>query len=565
MSAQPQLQRIKIPDLVIRSADGKTETIPLTIERLSLGRSNVNDRAYPEDVGLSREHMVVERAGEDWVVRDLGSKNGTLVNGSRLTAPWKLKPGDRVAAGHLLLTFSPLLEEEASSEVVFYEGGDEAADLTSETPSSSTVITNLKELLAQERAATKDTTGGALEMVTRMKALIRAGRELAGHRPLEDLFAVILDLSLEAVSANRGVLMTLEGEQLIVRAARGEGFRISTAVRDHVIEAKSSLLVRDAQQDRAFRERLSIQEHKVRSMIAVPLQTSDKVMGLIYLDSPSFNREFSREDLNLLTVMANVAAIRIDHARLVEVEHAERIHKRDLEQAADIQNRLLPSAAPAVGGTDLAGYNVPCRTVGGDYYDFFTYPDGRVALVVADVSGKGMPASLMMSSLQARVQVLAEDPTNLATLVTRLNNLVRKNCPSNRFITFFMCVLNPSTGELTFSNAGHNPPLLVRTDGSVEMLEGGGPPLAILSGFQFEQVTIQMNRGDLLVMFSDGVTEAANAEGEEFGEDRLGAILQRRQGDGAQSILNHLNGVLTEWTGNLGFADDLTLVVARRV
>ncbi len=552
-------------DLTIRSGDGNKETLSMTFDRLSLGRSNVNDRSYPEDVGLSREHLVLEHLGEDWIVRDLGSKNGTQVNGSRLTAPYKLKPGDTVTAGHLVLLFSTG-DGRPASEVVFYENGAEEAELTSGTPSSSTVITNLKELLAQERVSTKDkSSSGSIEMVTRMKALIRAGRELVGHRPLEDLYGVILDLSLEAVSANRGVLMGLEDDHLVVRASRGEGFRISTAVRDHVIEAKSSLLVRDAQLDRAFSNRDSIVQHQVRSMIAVPLQTTDKVIGLIYLDSPSAHREFTREDLNLLTVMANVAAIRIDHARLVEVEHTERLHKRELEQAAEIQGRLLPAGSPAVAGADVAGYNMPCRTVGGDYFDFFTYPDGKVAMVVADVSGKGMPASLLMSSLQARVQVLADNPTNLAYLVTRLNKLTRKNCPANRFITFFICVLDPATGELTYSNAGHNPPLLLRREGPVEMLEGNGPPLSILASFEYEQRAIHINVGDVLVLFSDGVTEAANAEDEEFGEDRLGAILQNRYAEGAQAMLNRVNAALAEWTSNGPFADDLTLVIARRV
>ncbi len=565
MSAQPQLQLMKTPDLIIRSGDGSTETLSMTFDRLSMGRSPMNDRSYPDDGGLSREHLVVERSGEAWVVRDLGSKNGTQVNGARLAAPRTLQPGDLITAGHLVLKFSTGDERE-SSEVVFYEGGAEEADLTSGTPSSSTVITSLKELLAQERTSSREApVSGTIEMVTRMKALIRAGRELVGHRPLDDLYGVILDLSLEAVSANRGVLMGLEGDRLVVRALRGEGFRISAAVRDHVIEAKSSLLVRDALQDRAFSNRDSIVQHQVRSMIAVPLQTTDKVIGLIYLDSPSANREFTREDLNLLTVMANVAAIRIDHARLVEVEHTERLHKRELEQAADIQGRLLPAGAPAVAGADVMGYNVPCRTVGGDYYDFFSYADGKVAMVVADVSGKGMPASLLMSSLQARVQVLADDPANLAQLVTRLNKLTRKNCPGNRFITFFICLLDPATGELTYSNAGHSPPLLIREGGAVEMLEGNGPPLAILGSFEYEQRTIQMNIGDVLVLFSDGVTEAANADDEELGEDRLGAILQDHYADGAKEMANHVTTALAEWTSNAPFADDLTLVIARRV
>ena len=173
-------------------------------------------------------------------------------------------------------------------------------------------------------------------------------------------------------------------------------------------------------------------------------------------------REFTKDDLSLLTVMANVAAIRIENVRLAEIEQAERIMQRDLSQAAEIQGRMLPDDAPEVPGADLAGLNAACRTVGGDYYDFFPYADGRVGLALGDVSGKGMPASLMMMALHARVQVLAEDPGNLAAFMTRLNKATCANCPSNRFITFFFCVLDPATGNWRFGNAGHNPPMMVR-------------------------------------------------------------------------------------------------------
>ena len=144
----------------------------------------------------------------------------------------------------------------------------------------------------------------------------------------------------------------------------------------------------------ALREHMSIVEQKVRSMIAVPLQTNDRVIGLIYVDSPHLIREFSREDLNLLTVMANVAAIRIEHARLNEIEEAERAMAKDMEQAALIQKALLPSQPPAIAGLDIAGKTTACRTVGGDYFDYLTFPDGRVGVLVGDVAGKGMPASL---------------------------------------------------------------------------------------------------------------------------------------------------------------------------
>jgi len=256
--------------------------------------------------------------------------------------------------------------------------------------------------------------------------------------------------------------MTAEGDDLVVRANKGEGFRISTAVRDRVLNSGLSVLVRDTSIDDAFRERRSIVEQHIRTLMAVPLQTRDKIIGIIYVDSPSLQREFSKDDLNLLTVMANVAAIRIENTRLFEVEQARQLMARELEQAAEIQQGFLPAVAPVIRGLDVAGHNAPCRTVGGDYYDFFPYGSSRIAMVLGDVSGKGMPASLLMMGLQARVQVLIEEPKSLADVMTRLNRITSANCPSNRFISLFFCILDGDTGELIFCNAGHNPPVLVR-------------------------------------------------------------------------------------------------------
>ncbi len=526
-------------------------------DRLTLGRSSNTELCFPEDAGLSRQHLVIEREGDDWTVQDLGSKNGTLVNNIPLRARLRLKPGDRITAGHLAIIFDDSRRvAPAAAPVVFFDSGD------AEAPSTATVITSLEGALSSQTIVDRPggTRGG-----TQIQALIRAGQELAGSGTLADLFPLILDLAIEGVGAQRGVVMTLEGDQLVVKANKGEGFRISSAVRDRVLHEKSSMLVRDTQLDDAFRERMSIVEQKVRTLMAVPLQTKDRTIGLIYVDSPNMFRAFTKDDLSLLTVMANVAAIRIEHARLSEVEETERRMARELQQAAEIQRSFLPANAPQVAGADLAGYNAPCRTVGGDYFDFFKYPNGRVAMVLGDVSGKGMPASLMMMGLQARVQVLAEEPQNLAAVVTRLNKITCQNCPSNRFITFFICVLNPATGELTYCNAGHNPPVLVRAGGSVEYLEGGGPPLGILPSVNYAEYHVQLVPGDVLAIYSDGVTEAMNAKDEEFGDESFAEALKANRQKGAAEIVDAVTQALTAFTAGSPAADDITLVVARRL
>jgi serine phosphatase RsbU (regulator of sigma subunit)/pSer/pThr/pTyr-binding forkhead associated (FHA) protein len=542
-------------ELLIQCPDGQMKNVPLTPgSRLAIGRSSAAELCFPEDAGLSRQHFAFEPDGDDWTVQDLGSKNGTFVNNIPLKARLILRPGDRITAGHLVILYSP---EDASSPkgVVVFEGD-------SSSPTTSTVVTSLEgamtnQTLTMERGGPKGSAP--------LQALLRFGEEISAYPSLNDLFPVMLNLAIQAVNAQRGVLMVLEGNELVVKAHKGDGFRISSAVRDKVINEKSSVLVRDAQLDDAFKGRMSIVEQKVHSMMAAPLQTKERIIGLIYLDSPYILREFTKDDLSLLTLMANVAAFRIENARLVEVEQAERIMKRDLAQAADIQNGMLPDKAPQIHGADLAGFNAACRTVGGDYYDFFSYSDDRVGLTLGDVSGKGMPASLLMAQLHARVQVLAEEPDNLGSFMSRLNKATCARCPSNRFITFFFAVFDAGTGELAFANAGHNPPVVVRANGEAELVEGGGPVLGILPIAPYSEMHTRLEHGDMIVLYSDGVTEANNLNYDEFGEDRFIEVLKANRNKPASAIVDAVTKALAEFSAGAPQADDITLVVAKRL
>lgn len=542
-------------ELQILSPDGQNRFVPLTTDRISLGRSSASELSFPDDNGLSRQHLVLERDGDEWMLRDLGSKNGTMLNGVRVTAPTALKPGDRIGAGHLIIVFDGS-QPPSQKPVVVFDPRDEQDGHTS----SSTVITQLDGVIRSDGGIAEAQTLAA----SHVSALVRAGNELAGNRPLEELFRFILDLAIQTVKADRGVLMTAEDDNLVVRANKGQGFRISTAVRDRVLNSGHSVLVRDTSIDVAFRERRSIVEQNIRTLMAVPLQTRERIIGLIYVDSPSLLREFTKDDLNLLTVMANVAAIRIEHTRFAEVEQARQLLARDLEQAAEIQQGLLPAAAPTVRGLDLAGHNAPCRTVGGDYYDFFPYGSSRIAMVLGDVSGKGMPASLLMMGLQARVQVLIEEPRSLAEVMTRLNRITSANCPTNRFISLFFCILDGDTGDISFCNAGHNPPVIVRADGSHEGLKGAGPVLGIVPTCEYEEHHARLAEGDVLVVYSDGVTEAIDPAGVEFGIEGLANTVIPSRSRSAREVIAQINKAVVQYTAGAPPADDVTLIVARR-
>lgn len=537
---------------------GRTRSIPLTGDRLSLGRSDTNELSYPTGKGISRHHVALERAGDEWYVRDLGSKNGTILNGEQITGQVLLQPGDRISVGHVTLVFEKAEELDADCTVTYVA----EQDITDKPP---THTVTLGELLPDEErdSATVAAEGGA-HWTDPVTALVRAGRELVARKPMKVLFRDILTLSLEAVGAGRGVLLALENDQLEVQASEGDEFNISDAVRDRVMIERSSLLISDAMSDDVLRVRQSIVKQEVHSLMAVPLQTDERVLGLIYVDTPRYWRQFTRADLNLLTIMANVAAMRIEQERLAAAEQERRLWEHELEQAAEIQQQFLPRQAPLISGLELAGYNRACYSVGGDYYDFVEHPDGKVIVALGDVAGKGMPAALLMVSLQARMQMLAEQPGGPASMVTHLNRVMKAVCPANRFITFFLCHIDPASGELDYCNAGHNPPYLVRAGGEVEELEGGGPVLGILPGVTYEQRTCRMEPGDMIVIFSDGVTEAVNPRGDEFGEQRLIDVLLRNRNQPADEVSKAINRALHEFVAGARATDDVTLVVARR-
>ncbi len=543
-------------EVTIRTPSGVMRVVPLEGDRYTLGRAPNNDLCFHEDAGLSRNHLALERSGAVWSVVDLGSRNGTKVNGVAVSPKRLLMNGDRVTAGSLLLEFK--------SETIDRPSSVEFVDSPLEDLAGATVVANLDNIMRAGRGLLSTQSGGPAGK-PQVHPLVRAGQELAGHRPLNELFPTIMNLAIEAVGASRGVLMILENGQLETRAAKGDGFKISNTVREKVLDKKESLLVRDVRLDELLRAQASIVAQSVRSMMAVPLQTSDTVLGLIYVDSPHMVRPFTAEDLNLLTVMANIAAIRIEHARLLEVEKHDMLIARDMQQAAEIQKSLLPGKAPEIESLQVAAMSEACRSVGGDYYDFFARPNGRHVFLIGDVAGKGMPAALLMTSLQARVQVLLEENLEMATLVTRLNSSITLSCPGNRFITFFICEIDPATGEITYCNAGHNPPLLFKPGGSVQRLEDGGPVLGVLPRFPFTQHAAHMGAGDLLVLFTDGVTEAERAGGsEEFGEEGLMRVVRRCHDDPIQQILFELTREVGEFAGSVTAADDFTVVMLRR-
>ena len=276
------------------------------------------------------------------------------------------------------------------------------------------------------------------------------------------------------------------------------------------------------------------------------------------------------EHFNEMAVHLDVAQTRLRGANEQLLELNQVLSKRieaelaKVRLAANIQRDLLPKQPPRVPGYQLAGQTIPAQTVGGDYFDFIPMDDSRLALCLGDVSGKGLPASLLMANLQAAVrsQVLAR--ASVTDCLRRTSTLLFRSTDAGKFVTAFFCVLDPHGHELRFSNAGHNPPLLFRPGMKPKRLETGGPVLGVFDATEFEEASCPLERGDLLVVYSDGISEAMDAGGEEFGEEGIIAVVERERGRDAAWVMNAITRAAREFSGGQLQLDDMTMIVVQR-
>ncbi|GEM_PF-3809310 len=288
------------------------------------------------------------------------------------------------------------------------------------------------------------------------------------------------------------------------------------------------------------------------SDLLLPVFADEEVIGVLRLAPKSDGQEYEAGDRHFLAAFGDEVSRAFDHFQ-------QRHERQESEYARDIQQSLLPREIPQLPGFTIAGAWQPARSVGGDYYDVFRLSETQLALVIGDVSGKGMPAALLMANLQATVKAYASmqpEPKELCALV---NRAICQSIPSGKFITFFYAVLDAASRRITYVSAGHNPPLLVRRDGTTARLDVGGPVLGIFPAAPFQSAAVEWSDGDRLLMFTDGITEAADGAEEEFGEDRLIAMLAEHQNASAAELRDTIMQAVASFCGE-DFADDATLV-----
>jgi phosphoserine phosphatase RsbU/P len=563
-------------ELIVKYPDRSADHFPLGRLRITIGRSARNDLCIP-DPFASRVHAEVRREGDEYVLQDLGSANGTLYNGATVDGVIHLTAGGRIQIGETEIVFDDgTFNSGMGATMITDNSGTSLPEATIALASGDRTTSGLLEAIEGARTQPEELTSATATPKAKhgdLLALIsKVGVTLLASATLNETLEQIVSLVFESVPADRCLIMMRDegSEDLRVAVARlrdragevGE-IRVSRNVLDEVVMRANSVLTSDAQHDPRFASGTVVLQG-VRSVLAVPLGVSDKVFGIIYADSPIAEGRFTEDHLKVLTTLASVAAIRVENARLVEARLERERLERELALASEIQQRFQPTAPPHVDGYELQGISFPCYEIGGDYYDFIEREDGRLVIALGDVSGKGTAAALLMSSLHAAIHAQSASHDSLSATISAVNRYLADNIPANRFVTLFYAELDPVSGALSFLNAGHNPPLILHAAGTVEQLASGGLPLGIKRDAEYREGRTLLQRGDVLVIYSDGVTEAVSPTGEEFGATRLYEVVSRNVEASAAGIRDRIESSLTKFAQGTSAADDITLVIVKR-
>jgi serine phosphatase RsbU (regulator of sigma subunit) len=554
--------------LIVQPASQERFEFDLGTEPVRIGRSQRNEICLSSDSAVSRFHAEITFSDGTWHVNDLGSHNGTFVDGQPVDRLTPLRPGSRIQIGKAVIVIS-----DGKSEPPPPEEPRLAPSLEGQS-----VVLSVADVVGDATIAGYRTGVAGPDVdsprARAFTALSRHASDLMSTPDLPGVLRLVLEMVFQAVAPERGALLLLEGDPPALRigasrgmqSSEGEKSLISQTVADMVVNKRQSVLTSDAQIDPRFMEAHSIGLQSVHSVMSVPLWNNKDVIGIIYADTTSRPVSFSKVDLEVLTLLAHLAAIKIDQVRLFERDQKMRELERELQAAAQIQRRLLPESPPEVAGYRLHGENEPCHEVGGDYFDHQTRKNGRLAVAMGDVSGKGMGAALLMATLQAAFRAHAATDAPAAELVAALNRAVCANADPDKFITFFYCELDPGTHLLRFINAGHNPPMLFRAGSDeIENLKTRGLLLGYTPEIEYACLETTLEPGDTLVMYTDGVTEAQDSDGEEYGEQRLiDAVRDLRDRDVA-AIVSGVRESVYAFTGDAGQFDDITLCVLRRI
>lgn len=530
--------RLQISDS-LGERDVTIEHFPFTI-----GRRETNDLKLPGSE-VSREHAEIAADGQQIVIRDRDSRYGTYVNGEKVTSECPLRSGDKIRLGR--------------------GGGADLVFLSAD---------------AVAQASTRSTTA-ARDDLRQITSLLEGFRALGSGRVLQEVLALVLDAAIDLSSAERAFIMLAGPDNVLeFKLARGRDkqtltdstFAVSRKVPEEVFRTGKAKVVADLFDTGTANIHAGTVALGIRHVVCVPLhfvqyvetaeaKSDDRRIGVLYLDSRERGTLLSEGTRAALETLAAEASVAIENARL----YREKLEKARLEQemriAAEIQQALLPKPRASLGFVEAAAASVPCRSIGGDFFDYIDQVGTSFGFTLGDVAGKGPPAALMSAMMQGMFAAQAPAAEGPAAAITRFNKALCRRGIEARFVTLLFGVLS-ADGALTYCNAGHNPPMVLGKAG-VRRLEAGGPVVGLLDAAPYMQATQQLDAGDVIVVFSDGVSEAFNVVGEDFGEARLLEVARAGVGQSSQALVEQIVAAVRAFTKGAAQSDDITVMVIR--
>lgn len=522
-----------------------------------IGRSAACDLII-DDRAVSRKHAKLEMANDDNIfLTDLGSQNGTTVNGRLIREMISLKSDDLISFGGVGFAVKMLHQEKTHPDFLIED--------TEENPAGTMVLSieeALKPLLIKD-----------LDFKDFFIGLSELGRMLVLPDSAESIFEQALKLLQSIIPCRRIALLLKKSDTDNLELASHitneniskDSFRISRTIIQQVLDQKNAVLIADPHADDKFSRQHSIIASGLKSAMAVPLLDENQVLGILYVDTNNPLHRYNKDVLKVAAVLGNILAAKIVNHRLLLERQAKEALEAEMRAASQIQRKLLPAERIDVKGYDVACRQISCKTVGGDLYDIAKLKNNHYVFLAADVSGKGMGAALLMANILASFRILydQEDFNALKTLKRISLQLLRDSRPED-FATVFIAELNTETNTVTYTNAGHTPALLFRKDRPPENLRSSGLPIGALDIFEWKENTVQIMEHEFLLIYTDGITETVNPEGEIFGEARLKHFVDAHKDEPPDEIINLILEETKLFSGDASVTDDITLMIIRR-
>ncbi|MBO0862789.1 MAG: SpoIIE family protein phosphatase [Chloracidobacterium sp.] len=538
---------------------GVTKSLSLSNQVFTIGRKAENDLQLLSD-SVSRQHAEIIYENDSYYLVDIGSKRGTFVNGQQIA---------RCALQHL---------------DIIRIGGDEEQQITflDDTIERASAIFESSPRLTLTQQADRVTS--ANEELQKLARFIEVNQAFKFSLTPDDVLCLIVDAAIEITKAERGFLMLRnDAGDLEFKVARdanrrwlqGSDFAMSRSVVEEAFKQSRSVIINDSFVVERGLHRESVRNLDLRSIACIPLrrfQMTENMdattilkrdaIGVLYIDSHIIGGTINETSMRLLESLAFEATKSLESVRLMHEEREKKQIEQELGVARQVQVALSPTAFKVPDYFEIAAHNIPSRYVGGDFYDFISLPDNRSAFALGDVSGKGVAAGLLAAMAQGALQAQFTSGMPLAEVVSSLNKVLVQRSDSNRFITLFCATLDPD-GHLTYINAGHNLPVLARATGETETLTTKSVLLGAFDFVEYKPRQTRLHDSDVVVMYTDGVTEAVDADNQMFGEERLEKLVRESVSLSAEQIKQRILDEVLNFTAGLPQGDDITLIVLK--